>query len=123
MSAPPLSHHLFASLPPPQVAVEVARIVQVIIILTSTLLHLQRCDIVPRCNMDDLTALLHTTAASSDPQVEPGEPLLPDATVVLKVDMRKEAHQSLGGSQDRYTLLLQERWSVPNFISLLKYLK
>ena len=81
------------------------------------------CDIVPRCNMDDLTALLYTTAASSDPQVEPGEPLLPDATVVLKVDMRKEAHQSLGGSQDRYTLLLQERWSVPNFISLLKYSK
>ena len=73
--------------------------------------------------MDDLTALLYTTAASSDPQVEPGEPLLPDATVVLKVDMRKEAHQSLGGSQDRYTLLLQGRWSVPNFISLLKHLK
>ena len=104
-------------------AAEVARIVQVIIILTSTLLHLQRCDIVHRCNLDDLTALFHTTAASSDPQVEPGEPLLPDATIVLKVDMRKEVHQFLGGSQDRYTLLLQERWSVPNFISLLKYLK
>ena len=85
--------------------------VQLIIILTSTLL----CDIVQRCNMDDLTALLHTTAASSNPQVDPGEPLLPDATLVLKVDMRKEAHQSLGGSHGRYTLPLQERWSVTKF--------
>ena len=73
--------------------------------------------------MDDPTALLHTTANSSDLQVDPGEPLLPDATLVLKVDMRKEAHQFLGGSHGRYTLLLQERCSVPNFISLLKYLK
>ena len=77
-----------------------------------TISHLQRCDIVPRCNMDDLTGPLCTTAASSDPQVEP---FLPDATVVLKVDMRKEAHQSLGGSHGRYTLPLQERWSVTKF--------
>ena len=41
------------------------------------LLHLQRSDIVHRCNPDDLTALSHTTAASSDPS----EPLLPDATL------------------------------------------
>ena len=96
--------------------------VQLIIILTSTLLDLQRCDIVPRCNMDDLTALLYTTAASSDPQVEPGEPLLPDATVVLKVDMRKEDHQSLGGSQDRYTLLCKKGGRYQS-LYLLKYLK
>ena len=83
-----------------------------------TILHLQRCDIVPRCNMDDLTGPLCTTAASSDPQVEP---FLPDATVVLKVDMRKEAHQFLGGSQDRYTLLCKKGGRYQS-LYLLKYL-
>ena len=72
--------------------------------------------------MDDLTALLHTTAASSNPQVDPGEPLLPDATLVLKVDMRKEAHQSLGGSHGRYTLSCKKGDRLPNSVSLVNIL-
>ena len=87
-----------------------------------TISHLQRCDIVPTCKMDDPTEPLCTTAASSDPQVDPGEPLLPDATLVLKVDMRKEAHQSLGGSHGRYTLPCKKGDRLPNSVSLVNIL-
>ena len=49
-----------------------------------------------RCNIDDLTPLLHTTAASTDP----GEPFYLTPLLVLKVDMREKAQQFLGGNQD-----------------------
>ena len=60
------------------------------------LLHLQRCDIVHRCNLIDLTALSHNTAASADPS----EPLLPDATLGPQ-DMQKGRTSAVPGRESR----------------------
>ena len=82
---PPSASTTFASLPPSPKGVEEARVLYKYNNI-NILLHLQRYDIEYRCNMDDLTPLLHTIAASTDP----GEPVYLTPLLVLKVDMREK---------------------------------